>query len=108
MQKPEQGDQVILNGKLGILGDTEQPIDPNPSPVTPPASPYFDSDNNPVGDDDKIQSSSHLRSLLSGSTETELSELTFLVKAAETSPHKNGEVTLVKSKLLEMAARNRR
>lgn len=112
--KPEPGDQVILAGKVGILGDTEQEIDPNPQPVL---SPHYDSQGNSMyppdsgeetEEDDEaepVQASwrgTNLKTLLGDASTEDLNEIESLVYAAEQAPHLNGEVALLKAKLKKL------
>jgi hypothetical protein len=111
LTKPESDDQVISNGKIGLLGDTEQEIDPNPAP--PEMSPHFDANGNPMQlpaagqePDDKMEAryrGTDIKTLLVKASAQDLAELDALVKAAEEAPHLNGEATAVKRKLKELA-----
>lgn len=113
LTKPEVGDQVIMAGKIGQLGDTEQPIDPNPQPIL---SEHYDSNGNsmyppdqggqPEEEDDQQVEAGHrgtdLQKLLGRASSKDVAELESLVLAAEKAPHANGEITLVKAKLKQI------
>ena len=101
MSKPEPGDQVIYGGKVGLLGDTEQEIDPNPKPQP---NPYLDDSFNDTGKEKgqysvnasrrRMKSEgrvNRLRGLLSQASDKDIKQLTELVKAAESATHQNGE-----------------
>lgn len=112
---PETGDQVLVGGKLGTLGDTETEIDANPIPPPPPGLDENGDAIPPTGGEDappvkakrvKI-SFKTVRARLAAASEQDLSELEQLVVAAETAPHQNGELKALQQKLLTVGRRNK-
>jgi phage gp29-like protein len=95
---PAEDDKVIVGGRLGVLGGTEQILGEQPAPVDPnnPNNP----NNEPDADDDQ-----GLRAALKKMPQQELAQLRQLVIAAHEAPHLNGEWESVKVKVKEVKAR---
>lgn len=103
---PSPGDAVIVGGKLGVLGDTQTEIDPNPQPPLP--GQMFDENGDampPQPDQPPTQASRAIRRLLVKATPTEIEELKVLVVKAKNAPHQNGEFTAVRNCLNRIAKR---
>jgi len=115
---PQQGDLVTVQGRIGILGDTETDIEANPAPTPPPQ--FFPQTGAPgqpgepaskgggeEGEDDGTLLGAVRRAVARASDE-ELEELDGLVRAAEAAPRHNGEVAKVRGRLETMANGRRR
>ena len=121
---PAAGDQVLISGKIGLLGDTETEIEANPVPPPPPSydengipTPNADgtypappippvpaADKGANGNDlTKARFSGvQLRTILAKLPEHELAEVNTLVLAAKHAPHQNGELKLLQKKLTQL------
>ena len=113
LSMPEEGDKVIVGGKIGLLGDTETEISANPAP--PVMSPHFDANGNPMqlptenGQSSKETPPANarqaaIRNLLVKASAKELDEMKTLVVKAN-RPNRNGEVKELKSRLKTLATR---
>jgi hypothetical protein len=90
------------------MGDMEQEIDPNPQ--QPEFSPYDNEDQDqpegpPVQSSHSRQKSHNLRALLRKATDSEISELSDLVKAAGQRAHLNGEHKSIQKLVTKIARR---
>jgi phage gp29-like protein len=106
---PATGDQVLVSGKIGMLGDTETDIDANPAPPAPPTATGPDGKplpNSPAALEKEAAqgrlSKARLRVVLANLPKEELIEISNLVTAAEKAPHHNGEATALKTRLEEL------
>ena len=119
---PSEGDQVLISGKIGLLGATDTELEANPQ--TPPPVTY-DENGVPTPDADGTYpapppapasdkgadgfpltkakfSGFQLRTILSRLPERELAEVNNLVMAAKNAPHQNGELKLLQKKLNQL------
>ena len=119
-QPPSEGQQVInpSTGEIGIIGSMDEPFDASQAPKPEPQE--LDENGNPIppsgGDGDEgggnqnaaggNVSASEVRKMLAKATDAEISHLQGLVVKATNAPHKNGEITLVKSELQRLGSRH--
>lgn len=90
---PEKGDKILCRGQLGVLGDTDQVIDPSPEPDGPEGSKPKQAAGN-----DKAKAASQpfatggsISARISSMSPHEVLELNELVTAAEHAPRLNGD-----------------
>ncbi len=94
---PEPGDQVIVGGKLGIMGDTsqelggepEQPLGPDGLPLQEQADDFEQADAEEVGA--RSGRALTVRASLALATDEELEHVTVLAQKAKQAKHRNGE-----------------
>ena len=109
---PQPGDQVInpSTGEIGELGATDEEFSVAQAPPAAPAVPVkLDENNNPIPAMTPEQAHgapaqarftlASLDKVMAKATVEELGEVLELVKAAESAPHQNGEVKLLRSHL---------
>lgn len=92
MAMPEQGNKVLVNGELGILGSTEEEI----AASTPP-QPLVGLDGQPLAPtESENEEPEAVEAALARMDAAELDRFENLVRAAEQAPHPNGEWAAVK------------
>jgi hypothetical protein len=108
---PETSDKVLIGGKLGLLGDTEEELSAIGDPSLEMVEGQMEAQRKISSASDKKKDvrkgkpakASELREILKNAAPEDITELRNLIVAAQNASHPNGEIKAVEIQIQHMA-----